>query len=65
LDDTLVTDLATLIEDSPGNTQLYIQILDTETKRPITLRSRNRSINIQRDLINFIHSNEGMSYKIN
>jgi DNA polymerase-3 subunit alpha len=65
LDDTLVTDLATLIEESPGNTQLYIQILDTETKRPITLRSRNRSINIQRDLINFIHSNEGMSYKIN
>ena len=65
LDDTLVTDLATLIEDSPGNTQLSIQILDTETKRPITLRSRNRSINIQRDLINFIHSNEGMSYKIN
>ena len=65
LDDTLVTDLTTLIEDSPGKTQLYIQILDTETKRPITLRSRNRSINIQRDLINFIHSTEGMNYKIN
>ncbi|MBR5037282.1 MAG: DNA polymerase III subunit alpha [Prevotella sp.] len=65
LDDVAITDLSTILMENPGNTQLYIQIRDTETKRPITLRSRNRSIDVKRNLIAFLHATEGMSFKIN
>ena len=65
LDDVAITDLSTILMENPGNTQLFIQIRDTETMRPITLRSRNRSIDVKRNLISFLHATEGMSFKIN
>ena len=65
LDDVAITDLSTILMENPGNTQLFIQIRDTETMRPITLRSRNCSIDVKRNLISFLHATAGMSFKIN
>ena len=65
INDTVVSDLTTLFEDSPGDTQLFIQIIDSVSLRPITLRSRKRKINVKRDLLMYIESIPGMMYKIN
>ena len=65
IDDTVVSDLTTMLKASPGNTELFFQILDSETQRPVTLRSRAGGIDIKRDLLSYIDANPGMDYKIN
>ncbi len=65
LDEPLVSDLVTLINDSPGKTRLCFQIKDAESNNVISLRSKAKSIEIKRDLISFIERNPALSYKIN
>ena len=65
IDDTVVSDLTTMLKASPGNTELFFQILDSETQRPVTLHSRAGGIDIKRDLLSYIDANPGMDYKIN
>ena len=72
IDDTVVNDLTTLItpalvkpKRNEPSTQIYIQIVDPETNRPITLHSRGLAINIQRDLIQYIEGRDDMTYRIN
>ncbi|MCI6161832.1 MAG: DNA polymerase III subunit alpha [Prevotellaceae bacterium] len=64
LDDTVVTDLTSIFETHPGSAQLFFQIQD-ESHRPIILRSKNKNININRNLISYIDSHPDMNYKIN
>ncbi len=64
LDDTVVTDLTSIFETHPGSSQLFFQIQD-ESHRPIILRSKNKNININRNLISYIDSHPDMNYKIN
>ncbi len=64
LDDKFVSELSTVIEKSEGNTQLYIQ-LRTPEQNSILLHSRNRSINVDRRLIDFVAANEKLEYRIN
>jgi len=65
LDDTVVSDLTTIFGDNPGSTQLYFQIRDADNKTPVTLRSRNRTINVTKELKTYIKSHPAMEYKIN
>ena len=72
IDETVVNDLTTLItpalvkpKRNEPSTQIYIQIVDPETNRPITLHSRGLAINIQRDLIQYIEGRDDMTYRIN
>ena len=72
LDEPTVTDLMTFInaalvkpEKKKNATQLYFQITDPETNRPVTLHSRGNGIDISRELIQYIESNEDMSFRIN
>lgn len=65
LDDTTVSDLVTIIKDSPGNTQLYFQITDSSATRPFTVRSCSDKIEIKKDLISFIKEKDALGYKIN
>ncbi len=65
MDETVVTDLTTLFDDSPGNTQLFFQIINPENNHAITLRSRKNGINVKRDLIQYIEAQEDMEYHIN
>ena len=64
LDDAFVSELATVIEEHIGNTQLYIQ-LRTPDNTVLMLRSKNRGVNVDRTLIDFISSNEKMEFHIN
>ncbi|MBQ6433990.1 MAG: DNA polymerase III subunit alpha [Bacteroidaceae bacterium] len=54
-----------LTDDSPGNADLYFQILDPEGHMPIKLHSRTHKITVQRQLIEYIMSNDDLTYKIN
>lgn len=65
IDETVVTDISTMVEKSVGNTQLYIQVVDQEHNVSMMLRSNNRSIEIKKDLLNYIDSNPDMSYHVN
>lgn len=64
LDDEFVSELATVIEEHIGNTQLYIQ-LRTPDNTVLMLRSKNGGVNVDRTLIDFISSNEKMEFHIN
>ena len=65
IDETTVSDLVSVINGTPGNTQLYFQVYDSASTRPFMLRSRKEKINISRELIAFIKANEALGYKIN
>ncbi len=65
LEDTVVSDLVTIIKGCPGKTQLYFSIHESSNSKPLTLRSRNEKVNIDRKLISFINEKDGLSYKVN
>ncbi len=65
LDDTVVSDLVTIIKGCPGNTQLFFSIRDNNNAKPLILRSRNDKVDIDKKLIAFIKENEGLSFKVN
>ena len=65
LTDSMVMDLTGLINDNPGNTELYFEIRHPDNKGTMRLRSRTKNINLVSDIVAFIRSNESMSYYIN
>ena len=65
LDDEMVTDLTTMMEESPGTTQVYVLLHDAASKSNLLLHSRGTTINVNRDLLAFIDSHPSMSYSIN
>lgn len=64
VDDRTVSELVTLVERNEGDTQLYIE-LHTADQASVTLHYRNKGIDIDRTLLDFIASEENMEYKIN
>ncbi|MGP1545286.1 MAG: DNA polymerase III subunit alpha [Prevotella intermedia] len=64
VNDETVSDLVTLVEQNEGSTQLYIE-LHTAEQSSVTLHCRNKGVNVDRALLDFIANEENMSYKIN
>lgn len=64
VNDQTVSDLVTLVERNEGSTQLYIE-LHTAEQSSVTLHCRNKGVNVDRALLDFIANEENMSYKIN
>ncbi|MCD8202313.1 MAG: DNA polymerase III subunit alpha [Prevotella sp.] len=65
LDDTVVSDLVTIIKGCPGKTQLFFSIRENNSTKPLTLRSRNEKVDLDKKLITFINENDGLSFKVN
>ncbi|MBP3756151.1 MAG: DNA polymerase III subunit alpha, partial [Prevotella sp.] len=65
INDEMVTDLTTLISESPGPTQLFFQVRHPDSSTPILLRSREKGVNVKRDLISYIESHSNLAYRIN
>jgi DNA polymerase-3 subunit alpha len=65
IDETIVTDLKTLLEDSAGPTQLYIQLVAADRKTAVLLRSRGETITVKHNLIRYIENNPNMTYHVN
>ena len=64
LDEELVSELSTIVDEHVGNTRLYIQ-LRTPENTMITLQSRYKGVNVDRKLIDFITASDKMEFKIN
>ena len=65
LDNQIATELGQLIDESPGSTKLYVQLHDITGKRHILLTSASKSIDVKRNLIQYIEQTEALDYKIN
>ncbi len=65
IDDSVVNDIATLVADRPGKTELYFQIVDREHNANLLLRSSTKAITLDRALLQYIESNSHMSYRVN
>ena len=65
VNDTIVSDLATLLKDSPGNTALFVQLHQVGEGVPVMLRSKSVGVKVNGEMLNFIEQCEGMSYHIN
>ena len=65
LDNQIVTELNELIDESPGTTKLYIQLHDAMGKRHILLTSASKTVDVKRDLIQYIEQTEALDYTIN
>ena len=65
LDDTVVSDLVTVISNCPGNTQLYFAVSDGNSHRPFVLHSRKGKVDVNKTLIAFIKDNDALGYTIN
>ena len=65
LSKTTVEDLNTLINDNPGDTQLYISLHRTDNKGDVLMRSSNKNINVTHEIIELIDDDQALSYTIN
>ena len=59
-----VSELTSIIEETPGNTQLYIQLYTPE-QNAVTLHATNRGVNVERKLLDYIKATDFMEYTIN
>lgn len=65
LSKTTVEDLTTLVNDNPGDTQLYISLHRPDNKGEVLMRSGNKSINVTHEIIELIDDDQALSYTIN
>lgn len=65
VDDTVVTDITTLLSDHPGNTEVFFQIEDTSSRRKVLLRAGRLRVDVSHELVSYINRNPKMSYRIN
>ena len=65
LDEEIVAELAELIDESPGNTNLFVQLHDATGKKHVLLRSTSKRIDVKSSLIHFIEQTPALDYKIN
>ena len=65
VDETLVNDLSTIISDNPGPTQVFFQIRDLETNSFVSLRSKDKTVDVSKALVNYIESHPQMQFHIN
>lgn len=65
LDDTQMTDLATIIRSNPGRVPLFFQMYDAEHKRDVLLVSRGNEVDINASLISYLESCPALTYTLN
>ena len=65
LDDTQMTDLATVIRSNPGRVPLFFQMYDAEHKKDVLLVSRGNEVDINASLISYIESCPALTYTLN
>lgn len=67
INDTLVSDLSTLLarDNEESRTQLFLRIHEVESNDYILMRAQDKTVNVDKNLIQFIEDNPKMSYSIN
>lgn len=64
IDETIADDLATLIDENPGNTELCFRIIDHEHATTLGLRAAEKRIDVNRKILSYLES-AGMSFDVN
>ena len=65
LDNEAVNDLNMMLREHPGNAEVRFSVKDAEGQCRADLKSRDLKVSVQKELINYIKSREGLDYKIN
>ena len=65
IDETVVSDIMSIISDTPGRTELYFNINDEERHTNILLRSTLKRIEVGKELVEYVNSKNEMSYTVN
>jgi len=54
-----------MVSDSPGQTQLYFEVYDSESNNTLLLKASIPPIRVGRTLVNYLESDPHMNYKVN
>lgn len=65
INDTVVTDLSTLLKKSPGKARLLFQVIDPTGLMHVGLQSRTSHLSVRRELVQYIDTQPGLSFRIN
>lgn len=65
VDKQTIQELDELVSENPGPTKLFFQLFDAQGKNHVLLRSTRRTVDVKRNLVNFIEQKEALDYKIN
>ena len=65
LDEPTINELSVLIKNNPGHSLLYFKVVDGEHNISLNLFSKNISLNVTRELVDFLQENENIDFKIN
>ena len=65
ISDDTVQNLATIIADNPGSTELYFLVRQTDGRGELSLRYSKGGVNIVNDLVMFIENDPGLAYSVN
>ena len=65
LDEQVVTELGEMINENPGKTKLYFQLVDRTGKGHVLMRSTTKFVDVKSTLVNFIEQTPALDYKIN
>ena len=65
ISDDTVHNLATIIADNPGSTELYFLGRQTDGRGELSLRYSKGGVNIVNDLVMFIESDPALAYSVN
>lgn len=65
MDEEVVNDIISMLQDSEGNTQLCFQVMDKKHHTSVMLHSGLHGISLHHDLIRYIEGNPNMNYLVN
>lgn len=65
LTDSTAAELASMMIKDEGTTELFFNVVDTDKQMNIALKTNKVHINVCKEIINYIKSNEALDYKIN
>lgn len=63
--DTMVSEMAAIIDAHPGDTDLYMKVYDVETQSSVLLKSHNHGVNVDRKLLLALDNMDNVEYSIN
>ncbi len=65
LDEPMINELSIAIKNNPGQSLLYFKVIDGEQNMYLNLFSQNIRLNVTKELIDFLETNENIDFKIN
>ena len=65
VDEVLVSELCQHLQNSPGKTQVFIELNSLSDRRGVVMRSKSVSIDASAALLRYLDDNDAFSYRIN